>query len=66
MSTSEKLESRFGVPNHPMTEAIRTCLNVHNEEVIGVLAQLACVDDKALSTILAAAYHSSLQVRICK
>lgn len=55
--------ARFGSPKHGITSAIQWCLASKDQEVMGVLAQLATVDHRQLSAVLATAYSSSLQVR---
>jgi hypothetical protein len=54
--------ARFGSPKHGMTSAVQWCLASKDQEVMGVLAQLATVDHRQLSAVLATAYSSALQV----
>ncbi|KAL3136848.1 hypothetical protein ABBQ38_005556 [Trebouxia sp. C0009 RCD-2024] len=55
---------RFGPPNQATTHAIQTCLHAEDPEVVGVLAQLATVDDTSLSQVLAATYRALLPVLV--
>eukprot|EP00798_Chlamydomonas_sp_ICE-L_P006659 gene6659-3323_t len=54
--------ARFGMPRQGMTGSIQRCLNAGEEEVVGVLAQLATVDDLDLSALLASAFGPMLQI----
>ncbi|KAL0055144.1 hypothetical protein WJX82_007626 [Trebouxia sp. C0006] len=58
------VEARFGPPNQASTLAIQTCLQTGDPEAVGVLAQLATVDDTALSQVLAAQYRGLLPVLV--
>lgn len=56
------MTARFGLPGKPMTNSTASALASGDAGVIGVVAQLASIDDLALSRVVAARLGSLLGV----
>ena len=49
-----------------MTEALRRCLALEDEEVVGCVAQLATVSDGALARLLSASYRGMMPLLVTR
>ncbi len=49
-----------------MTEALRRCLALEDDEVVGCVAQLATVSDGALARLLSASYRGMMPLLVTK
>jgi hypothetical protein len=63
MSCRPELGPQYGGSRHPIAAGISKLLQLNDPEVVGVFAQLGHVEEPRLSSVLAANYASTLQVR---
>lgn len=59
-----ELGPQYGGSRHPIAAGISKLLQLNDPDVVGVFAHLGYVNEPRLSSVLAANYAATLQVRV--